>query len=93
MRKMAFKRVRPITKNDVFEIELNWFQVRPGREFFLTKTKHPKHEFYSEFFQWITDNCEGRWYIAPYYSGWVTQFQPVYFQNDSDRIKFILRFL
>ena len=96
MRKMAFKRVRPINENDKLEIEMEWSQVIPERNFFYLKCSHPEHEFYSEFYQWA-QHCEGRWYIPRLYgirdNCTNEDGLGIYFQNESDKVKFILKFM
>ena len=87
MRRMAFKRARPVTEEDNSEIQHNWFHIQADIEFFL-KMRHHKHHFYSEFYEWLDGNCEGLWYESE-----GAYFVNLWFEYENDKVKFILKFM
>lgn len=91
MRKLKYKRVNPKTENDFLEIEMNWFDVDPGINFYHWGMENR----YDEFCEWAGQNCEGRWHWFRYYKNKDAELggNRICFSDPADRIKFILRWM
>lgn len=92
MKKLPYKEAQPLSENDYLDIEQNWYSIDPSRKFFriMDKTDWRLNlRINNDFRDWAFNNCEGRWYRVLQKIG----IEVLYFQNESDRIKFILRFM
>ncbi len=92
MKKLAYKRALPQNENEFLNIQSNWFSIEPGCPFFEIIDQLDKWTLlstFTEFYEWALDNCEGQWYRYSHDG----HIESLYFQSDSDRIKFILKFM
>ena len=89
MEKLSFKRADPKIESDFLEIEMNWFDVNPG------KLPEIGRGPYDELCQWAVQNCYGRWFWFLHYKNRQTNSggNRICFSDPSDRIKFILKFM